>query len=385
MKHKNKVINNILETTIEKDVRIKALVNSYIAKGGPITKEQLTDEVIGYLEDDKYVRNFGYWSCYSLDGIYKPSLLNSAWKSWEILSKSLDNRPSFWNKADAEHAKWLDDTQSQTTTITPEQAKMLSRDDVVFMYDIASLGISGIRGDTAIKDNSYVTSPLFFTEQAARARLNEVIAAQAALDKAKAEAEPLEWCEYNEGYRLSPEAFISFDDGKTWTTVTGKFIGVCYSERLGIRARYRNPLWLAKHGKPVESHETPIGETQVKEVVTDVTRCDTASESSRAFNLGYGLGLADTCASDAKPKTAAPTGNKYHRTIHGVSGGSIVVDVYNVLEAFGVTCSACQHAIKKLLCAGLRNKGSRLQDLTEAEASVKRAVELEQQRNEGEK
>ena len=80
-----------------------------------------------------------------------------------------------------------------------------------------------------------------------------------------------------------------------------------------------------------------------------------------------------------------PVGNKYHRTIHGVTGGSLVVDVYNVLDAFGVTCPACQHAIKKLLCAGLRNKGSRLQDLTEAEVSVKRAVELEQQRKEGEK
>jgi len=80
---------------------------------------------------------------------------------------------------------------------------------------------------------------------------------------------------------------------------------------------------------------------------------------------------------------AAKVGNKYHRTIHGVIGGSIVVDVYNVLDAFGVTCPACQHAIKKLLCAGLRNKGSRLQDLTESKRSVERAVELEQQRNEG--
>ena len=70
-------------------------------------------------------------------------------------------------------------------------------------------------------------------------------------------------------------------------------------------------------------------------------------------------------------------GNKYHRTIHGVSEGSLVIDVYNVLEAFGVTCPACQHAIKKLLCAGLRNKGSRLQDLNEAAESASRAVTLE--------
>ena len=76
-------------------------------------------------------------------------------------------------------------------------------------------------------------------------------------------------------------------------------------------------------------------------------------------------------------------GSKYHRTIHGVSEGTAIVDVYNVLEAFSVTCPACQHAIKKLLCAGLRGKGSRLQDLTEAAASITRAIELEKQRGEG--
>jgi len=186
-------------------------------------------------------------------------------------------------KADAKHAKWLSEMQSQTTPITPEQAKMLRPDDMKYGYDTATLGVFGIRGD-AKEEPIYAKTPLFFTEQAARNRLNEVIAAQAARDKAKAEAEPLEWCEYNEGYRLSPEAFISFDDGKTWTTVTGKFIGVCYSERLGIRARYRNPLWLAKHGKSVESRETPVGETQAKEVVTGETQpkalCNVVSHPS---------------------------------------------------------------------------------------------------------
>ena len=34
----------------------------------------------------------------------------------------------------------------------------------------------------------------------------------------------------------------------------------------------RNTPWLANHGKSVESHETPVGETQGKEVVTDETQ-----------------------------------------------------------------------------------------------------------------
>ena len=52
------------------------------------------------------------------------------------------------------------------------------------------------------------------------------------------------------------------------------------------------------------------------------------------------------------------------------------VDVYCVLLAFGVTCPARQHAIKKLLCAGLRNKGDERADLVGALAAVNRAVEL---------
>lgn len=71
-------------------------------------------------------------------------------------------------------------------------------------------------------------------------------------------------------------------------------------------------------------------------------------------------------------------GNKYLRTIHSAveHGEAILVDVYAVLKAFGVTCPARQHAIKKLLCAGLRDKGSALQDLTETLAAVSRAIQL---------
>ena len=182
------------------------------------------------------------------------------------------------SKADAEHAKWLADMQSQTAPITPEQAKMLREGDRIYGFKYGCVDAEhlvcfenpvtvGCVDDIGI----IKAGKAYFT----------LAAAQAALDKAKAEAEPLEWCEYNEGYRLSPEAFISFDDGKTWTTVTGKFIGVCYSERLGIRARYRNPLWLAKHGKSVESHETPVGETQGKEVVTDETQPTILEEAAK--------------------------------------------------------------------------------------------------------
>ncbi|HYE79129.1 MAG TPA: hypothetical protein VEI97_14195 [bacterium] len=75
------------------------------------------------------------------------------------------------------------------------------------------------------------------------------------------------------------------------------------------------------------------------------------------------------------------SGSKYVREIKSaVSDQRIAVDVYSVLEAFQVTCPARQHAIKKLLCAGLRGKGSELDDLQEAIDAIRRAVELQQQR-----
>jgi hypothetical protein len=72
------------------------------------------------------------------------------------------------------------------------------------------------------------------------------------------------------------------------------------------------------------------------------------------------------------------TGSKYLRTIRGQQGDSAVVDVYDVLVAFNVTCPATQHAIKKLLCAGLRGKNDAVGDLIEARDAVSRAIHLAQ-------
>ena len=68
------------------------------------------------------------------------------------------------------------------------------------------------------------------------------------------------------------------------------------------------------------------------------------------------------------------SGSKYLRQIQLVDGR---VDVYAVLAAFEVTRPALQHAIKKLLCAGLRGKGDVLQDLKEARDAIDRAIQME--------
>lgn len=68
--------------------------------------------------------------------------------------------------------------------------------------------------------------------------------------------------------------------------------------------------------------------------------------------------------------------NKYEREITDRQGNSATVDVYDVLKAFEVTCPATQHAVKKLLCSGLRGHKDLQTDLIEAKESIIRAIEL---------
>ncbi len=72
------------------------------------------------------------------------------------------------------------------------------------------------------------------------------------------------------------------------------------------------------------------------------------------------------------------SGQKYLRKMTCLVDGN--ADVYAVLDAFQVTCPARQHAIKKLLCSGLRGKGDSLQDLREARDAVARALQMEESR-----
>ena len=81
--------------------------------------------------------------------------------------------------------------------------------------------------------------------------------------------------------------------------------------------------------------------------------------------------------SDGLDKSFNPSGSKYLRRIQGAV--SNYIDVYGVLATFNVICPARQHAIKKLLCSGLREKGSTIQDLTEARDAIDRAIQLHKQ------
>ena len=63
--------------------------------------------------------------------------------------------------------------------------------------------------------------------------------------------------------------------------------------------------------------------------------------------------------------------NKYIRTVP-----STQIDVYDVLVAFNVTCPARAHAIKKLLCSGIRGAKDEHRDLIEAIQAIDRSIEI---------
>lgn len=72
------------------------------------------------------------------------------------------------------------------------------------------------------------------------------------------------------------------------------------------------------------------------------------------------------------------SGSKYLRELKGVVNDR--VDVYAVLVMFDVKCPARQHAIKKLLCSGIRGKGDVTQDLKEARDAIDRAIQLAEEK-----
>lgn len=62
----------------------------------------------------------------------------------------------------------------------------------------------------------------------------------------------------------------------------------------------------------------------------------------------------------------------YHKDVKRLN----TIDVYRVLQLFGVTDPCTQHTIKKLLCAGQRGSKGLLQDLQEAVDTINRRIEM---------
>ena len=68
--------------------------------------------------------------------------------------------------------------------------------------------------------------------------------------------------------------------------------------------------------------------------------------------------------------------HKYKKLITNEKGEAIVVDVYDILKAFAVTCPAMQHLIKKALNLGIRGHKGREQDAKDILSAALRGVDL---------
>lgn len=64
--------------------------------------------------------------------------------------------------------------------------------------------------------------------------------------------------------------------------------------------------------------------------------------------------------------------NKYEREIIGLNGEAAIIDVYRTIEAFNVTNAMAQHAVKKILCLGLRGHKDMAEDLDDAIDSLQK-------------
>lgn len=75
-------------------------------------------------------------------------------------------------------------------------------------------------------------------------------------------------------------------------------------------------------------------------------------------------------------------GNKYHREIIDLNGIKATVDVYRVLDAFKTGSAAIDHAVKKMLCAGMRGHKDKKTDLQNAIESLQNELLLIEQKEE---
>lgn len=75
-------------------------------------------------------------------------------------------------------------------------------------------------------------------------------------------------------------------------------------------------------------------------------------------------------------------GKKYVKTIFGLCGTAVKIDVYRVLDAYPTGDAALDHAIKKALNAGNRGHKDKITDYKNIEESARKArILLEQKMN----
>lgn len=114
-------------------------------------------------------------------------------------------------------------------------------------------------------------------------------------------------------------------------------------------------------------------------------QAEAVAEGSTTGQQDVGAGFDLARASAALDAELQHSGSKYHRiacTLNEMPDGVVpIMDVYCVLVTFETGCPALDHALKKLLCAGIRGKGGWEQDVSEARDALTTAIKLQKFRD----
>jgi hypothetical protein len=116
----------------------------------------------------------------------------------------------------------------------------------------------------------------------------------------------------------------------------------------------------------------------------EVTGCRVSSTSHDQLGVTWPTEDSTNSTTPNEPTTGEHYMNKYQRKltspiIRGVDGASVdievevIIDVYDVLDAYPSGCPPIDHALKKLLCTGSRGAKDWETDLQEAIDSLERA------------
>ncbi|MGL5397929.1 MAG: hypothetical protein ACRDBQ_22065 [Shewanella sp.] len=170
----------------------------------------------------------------------------------------------------------------------------------------------------------------------------------------------------------------SWEDAQEWATHLAQAANGCWfflgGESVFLRTNdIHEQVWSAKQAETRKWKGEVLGdwrdtlENRPEQTISDI--CSEIKDENRHEEIFEPLVSVEDAATSKQP---AITPSKYTKTIHGVS-----VDVYDVLQAWGVSNPALQHLIKKALQCGQRGHKDNAQDLQDIIDSAIRAKELE--------
>jgi len=167
---------------------------------------------------------------------------------------------------------------------------------------------------------------------------------------------------------LSEHFAPSYYDGKVWTREEFEACGK-------LTVNWDNaPSWATSYGVGVGIGSRHVWYNHERYAYADEPAFEYRFDNGGSRDIDEITHYASRPTPSIEPSSVSS--NKYERELTDRQGNSATIDVYDVLQAFNVTCPATQHAVKKLLCTGVRGHKDGDTDLLEARESITRAIEL---------